>query len=262
MIIILPIQKQITLAILFIIFLTFSVCAQSVLLVSSNTNVYDTYKEQKVVILKLEKDTWVNYKGKYGNFFKISNFFGKDEYYPNGIFEGYVNINSVLDTSTRKEYKSHISIKPVQNLDANHEQHLLQLETSPKSFEIEGYYLGMSQKDAISANSSSLQLSGHNYEIILHFNSLNILSSIEINGESEDAMAVDTSIKNQVYQLKKYITEKNGNPSESKNYPSFLELDDAKVNSVEIWDLPVKSIFLGIGEKDDLYYPSALFLKK
>ena len=256
------IKGQIIFGIIFFNFINVSSFSQSVLLISSNTNVYDTYQEQKVVLLKFDEDTWVNYKGKYGGFIKISNFFGKEEHYPNGIIEGYVKINSVLDTSTRKEYKSHILLNQPQDSSTLNEQSIPQLVKNAKKYDIDKYYLGMPEKDAKSVNRKSINLLDHNYEIKLHYNSTNVLSKIEIIGKQEDALAVDTSIKTQIDQLMILLISKNGKPNKSANYPSFLELEDEKVTNVAIWDLPGKSIFVGIGETNDLYYPSVTYLKE
>ena len=95
--------------------------AQSVLLISANTTVYDNFREDKIAKLKLDEDTWVNYKGRYGDYFKISNFFGKDEYYPRGIIEGYVSINTVLDTASREDYEKYIKTNAQPNSTSNPE---------------------------------------------------------------------------------------------------------------------------------------------
>ena len=256
------IKGQIIFCIIFFNFISVSSFSQSVLLISSNTNVYNTYQEQKVVLLKLDEDTWVNYKGKYGGFIKISNFFGKDEYYPNGIIEGYVNINSVLDTSTRKEYKSYVLPNQQQDSSINNKQNARQPDVNPEKYDIDRYYLGMLEKEAKSVNRNSINLLDHNYEIKLHYNSINVLAKIEICGKHEDALAVEASIKNQIDQLIILLISNNGKPNKSANYPSFLELEDGKVTNVAIWDLPGKSIFVGIGETNDLYYPNVTFIKK
>ena len=254
------IQRQIIFSIITLHFISLSAFAQSVLLLQSKTNVYDNYTESRIVLLNLKEETWVNYKGKNGDFIKISNYFGKEEFYPNGVFEGYVHIKSILDTSTRKEYKNLIAAIPLTtSISIESVQNSSQPESISSIYDIDKYYLGMSEKDTGSAHRSSINLYGYDYKINLHFNASRILSKIELTGKREDAMAVDESIKNQIIQLKNMLTKKNGLPGKSTPYPSFLELEEEKVTNVAIWKLTKKNIYLGIGETNDLYYPRVTF---
>ncbi len=249
-------------------FIQWQATAQSVLLIRSNTTVYDSYKDDKVELLKLKEETWVNYKGKYAEFFKVSNFFGKDEYYPNGIFEGYIQINSVLDTSNRKEYKNLVLVTmptekitmPSETVTASSEPESLNNITT--EFDIENLYLGMPETDARLSSNRIIKISDYEYKIRLHYNAEKRLDKIEMSGNQEDAMAIDASIKNQIIQLKEILSEKNGAPTALKDYPNFLELDEEKVNNIYKWELPTKLILIGIGEDKALYYASVIFILK
>jgi len=241
----------------------YNTTAQSILLIESGTNVYNTSDEAKYVERKIDEETWVNYKGKNGEFIKISNFFGRDQYYPNGIFEGYVNINSVLDTSTRKDYKNLVVSNNKNTISTKVvEQNVSIIESSKLSYDIGKLYLGISKKNIASGNDKYISLNGYDYNIQLSFNSSQVLTQILLTGKQEDAMAVDTSIKDQIIMLKNMLIEKNGHPSQSADYPSFLELEDENITNLATWKLDNKSVFIGIGESNDLYFPSVIFKMK
>ncbi len=259
-----PKIKPIVFSTLIILFcINFFASAQSVLLINSNTNVYNSIDESKYVLRKIDDETWVNYKGKNGEYIKVSNFFGKDEYYPTGIFEGFVHISSVLDTSTRKEYKNLISFSDNKNLFSNVvEQDKLNIESNLKNYDIGKLYLGMTKNNIEPGSDKSISFNGYNYNIQLSFNSKEVLTQILLSGKQEDALSVDTSIRDQIIKLKNMLIEKNGYPSQSIEYPSFLELEVDKLTSLAIWDISNKSVYLGIGESNDLYFPSVTFKVK
>ena len=257
-----PIKRQYIVPFFLSLIINSQLLAQSVLLISANTSVYDSYKEDKIVIIKLKEDTWVNYKGKYDDYFKISNFFGKDEYYPMGIFEGYVNINSVLDTASREEFENYIQPNlVVENFTVNSEPGLPQPNTSPSRLDIDNYYLGMSENDALAIGRTTLKIESYNYQIELHYTSTKMLSVIELQGEKKDALAVDGLLKSQIEELRIFLQEKYGNPSTLINYPSFLELEEGKTYNVATWLLPGKRITLGLTENNNLFH-SRMVLQK
>jgi len=224
--------------------------AQSLLLIKSNTKVYDTYNDERMVKLKLNDELWVNYQGKQGDFIKISNYFGKDQNYPDGIFTGYVTITSVLDTASRDDYHQ-------LQLTTRSEVAFIEVQAEePKSIatDIGDYYIGMSKNDALAIERSSLVLGKNKYGVDLTFSKVNDLSEVTIKGESEDALAVDGNIKQQIKELDAILQRKYGKPSKTFAYPSFLEIETNNIFRVASWILPRKTVMLGIGEKNDLYY--------
>jgi hypothetical protein len=82
-----------------------------------------------------------------------------------------------------------------------------------------------------------------------------------LSGKSENALAVDGSIKQQVDELKVMLRRKYGSPIKTNPYPSFLEIEIGKVFQVATWILPGKSITLGVGENKDLFF-AAVTLKQ
>lgn len=257
-----PIKVQHTFLLILLIFLQHALQAQSVLLISSNTEVYDSYKDNKIRKLKLDADTWVNYKGKFGDYFKVSNYFGKDEYYPIGIFDGYVNINSVLDTVTREEYSalnlSNQSLNSISLPEATNYDSPTKTVISP---DIDNYFIGMPKTDALAIGKSSVNLRNRNYTIQLKFNAQDMLSRLELSGKSENALAVEDVIKSQIKDLELIMNTQYGNPEVTITYPSFLEIEENKIYELIKWTVTGKAIILGIGEKNDLYY-SSLIIKE
>ena len=257
-----PIKFQHTFVLILLFLIHHSVQAQSVLLIRPNTEVYDSYKDNKIRKLTLDADTWVNYKGKFGEYFKVSNYFGKGEYYPIGIFEGYININSVLDTVTREEYSAlNLPNQPLNNISI---PEATNFESPPKatgSPDIDNYFIGMPKTNALATGKSSVNLGNNNYTIVLKFNAQDMLSSIELSGSSEDALAVDGVLKSQIKELESIMNKHYGNPKITKTYPSFLEIEENKIYELINWSVTGKAIILGIGEKNDLYF-SSLIIKE
>ncbi|MCG8306345.1 MAG: hypothetical protein MI975_03075 [Cytophagales bacterium] len=249
---------------------TNNLSAQSILLISSGTKVYDSYKDNKVVKLDVKEDTWVNYKGKYGSYFKISNFFGKDRDYPIGIFEGYVRITSVIDTASRGEYDqltgaiSGTTASGAGITPPTHER------TSPApspreakpTYDVDKYFVGMPKADALSGNKSEVDIGKSKYKIDLSFGRNNTLSELMLQGSPMDALAVEGPIRQQTKELIDYITHKFGKAANSHGYPSFLEIDENGLYEIASWSLPDKNISIGVGEKDDLYFSSLIIRQK
>lgn len=236
---------------LFFLFLLFhNAYTQSILLIESDAIVYDTYKEERLMKLRLKDNLWVNYKGKQGNFIRISNYFGPDHEYPNGIFDGFVSVTSVLDTAKRKDYAE---------LQLN-DSPTIEIIESPapanRTFktDIADFYIGMSKNDALALSKSSFTLGDNRYGLDLSFSSLGRLSELILEGKAEDAMAVDSSIKQQVDELRVMLRSRYGTPIKSNPYPSFLEIEVGNTFQVATWRLPGKSVNLGVAEKNDLYY--------
>ena len=231
--------------------------AQSVLLVKANTDVFDSYKENKISLLKIKEETWVNFKGRYGQYFKISNYFGQDKLYPIGVFEGFVNINAILDTLSRDEYEN----MDDQIIDRNL---AMDLKPNPKSsehprmnFDIENYFIGMNKSDFNSNPASSTSLKNFKFKIDTKFNRQNILIQIRLTGPDEDALGVDDIIKKQVYELHRFLEDKYGKPFKTSGYPSFLEIEEDQTYNTASWRAAGKLIHLGIGEHNDLFYSIA-----
>ena len=261
-----PIKHILFLTFLLLILLTIEIQAQSILLISSGTKVYDNYNENKVAKLNLTEDTWVNYKGRYGDYFKISNFFGKDKSYPYGVYDGYVSITSVLDTATREEYETLVlensDLLPSSNeLNSPVSSVIEDKREIEKKFDIDRYFIGMSKSEAISNNKSSIQLGRFTYKIELKFDEANTLSEVKLIGDKKDALAVDGLLKQEIVELNEHILKEYGKPTRSNNYPSFLEIAENKIYIVSTWSLPTKNIVLGVGEKDDLFYSSLIFMR-
>lgn len=243
--------------IIIFVFIGQNAFSQSVLLLKANTDVYDSPNDNKILKVKFKEETWVNYKGRYGQYFKISNYFGKDKLYPIGIIEGFVNINSVLDTISRDEYENYD--KPNEDFIFTNNQNTTPVQpVSPSvNYDIENYFLGMKKADLSSNPVSSTSLSKFVYKIDTKFNTQNVLYHIRLTGADEDAMAIDEIIKNQVNELQIFLENKYGRPFKTSNYPSFLEIEENQIFNVASWRTSGKLINLGIGEHDDLYYSIA-----
>lgn len=243
--------------------------AQSILLISSGTKVYDNVGDDKVVKLNVKEDTWVNYKGRYGNYFKISNFFGKDRTYPGGVFDGFVSITSVLDTAAREEYDDLLSSGIlITTSDTESDVQNSAKTTPPKiqarpniNYDVDKFYLGMAKAEAIALNKSLIQIGKSTYNIALTFNQNSTLTEMAISGDSKDALAVEGFIKQQTEELLEAVKDQFGKSQKSSVYPSFLEIVENKIYSIAEWSLPAKTIVIGVGEKDDLYY-SSLIIKQ
>jgi len=227
------------------------------LLIEADTKVYDTFSENMVVKLKLKDDTWVNYKGKKGHMIKISNFFGKDQEYPSGIFSGYVAIESVLDTARREEYAElrNFSIVRIETYDK-----IESPAPRPKSFKSEGtdiggFYIGMPKVEALAISKPSLSIGSHRYALDLDFSTTGYLSALIVTGTQENALAVESKIKEQVDELNNLLIDKYGYPNNIESYPSFLEIESGNVFQYAYWYKSGKIVSLGIGEQNDLYYP-------
>ena len=229
---------------------------QSIFLVKPNTNVYDSYAEDKIVKLTIKEETWVNYKGRAGEFFKVSNFFGKDKYYPIGIFEGYITINAVIDTANRAEYESLITSTNDNNYVVKTSEKTQESNALAARTDLDQYYLGMTKSDALSVRKPTYVVGNNTYKVNLEYNQNNMLSKIELSGKPEDALAVSEGIKSQADQLKSWTIEKYGKPGNSNSYPSFLEIDEGQLYETAIWNLPGKRISVGITEQNDLYFSS------
>ena len=241
---------------------------QSILLISSGTSIYDNYKEEKAVKIKLTEDTWVNYKGRYGDFFRISNFFGKDKNYPYGIYDGYVSIVSVLDTATREEYEkiATLSVEPTSDgtiigSSKNNENPVTPEVKTSIAYDIDNLFIGMHKSQAITVGRPSFEIADNNFKIDLRFDQSNLLSEIRLSGDAKDALAVDGFIKKQTEELINYSITQFGKMSGTNTYPSLLEINENEIYSVATWVLSGKKITIGVGEKDDLYY-SSLIIKK
>ena len=252
-----PIQRIGLIMLFLILVLVQKSFTQSLLLIKSDAIVYDTYKEEKIMKLRLKNEMWVNYKGKHGDFIKISNYFGKDQEYPIGIFDGYVSIYSVLDTATREDYYQ------LQLADAPSIEIIDTPAPAKKSSsaDIGKFYIGMLKSDALALSTSSFTLGKNRYGIDLSFSEQDLLSTLMLTGKPEDALAVDSSIKQQVDELKAMLRRKYGIPIKSNTYPSFLEIEIDKIFDVAMWILPGKSVRLGVGEKNDLYYAVVAIIK-
>ena len=231
--------------------------AQSVLLVKANTDVYDSYKENKISLLKIKEETWVNFKGRYGQYFKISNYFGQDKLYPIGVFEGFVNINAILDTLSRDEYENIDDYNFDRNLTKGQKTTLILSENPGMNYDIENYFIGMNKSDLNANPASSMSLANFMYKIDTKFNRQNILSQIRLTGPDEDALAVDEIIKKQVYELHRFLEDKYGKTFKTSVYPSFLEIEENQIFNIASWRASGKLIHLGVGEHNDLYYSIA-----
>jgi len=240
-----------------LIFISQNAFSQSVLLLKANSDVYDNPNDNKILKVKVKEETWVNYKGRYGQYFKISNYFGKDKLYPIGIFEGFVNINSVLDTISRDEYENYDKSSEDFIFTDNQNSTPIQSVSPSVNYDIENYFIGMNKTDLSSNPVSSTSLSKFVYKIDTKFNTQNVLYHISLTGADEDAMAIDEVIKNQVNELQIFLENKYGRPIKTFNYPSFLEIEENQIFNVASWRTSGKLINLGIGEHDDLYYSIA-----
>jgi hypothetical protein len=241
--------------------------SQSVLLIKSNSSVFDSYDVKKSVLATLNEDTWLNYKGIQGDFVKVSNFFGKDKLYPNGIFEGYVDIISILDTMDRQQFDDlHIFETYEQPFSENPDSFsLIDKETTEKKktkYDVDNYFLGMSRQEANAVGTKKINLANADYTILTSYDENNTLSKIVLKGNHQDALSVDTSIKNTISSLAKYYSELYGNPNVTNAYPSFLEIEESGITQLYIWQEVDKSILIGIGEENKLYFSTVEIQKK
>ncbi len=241
--------------------------SQSVLLIKSNSSVFDSYDLKKNVLKNLNEDTWLNYKGIQGDLVKVSNFFGKDKLYPNGIFEGYVYINSILDTMDREQFEDMLISETYElpfTTTADSFTLIDEKTTKKKNtkYDAGDYFLGMSKEDAISVGTKKINLVNADYNIILSYNDHNSLSTIVLKGDQQNALAVDTSIKNTISSLLNYYSNIYGPPSISNEYPSFLEIEDSITSKIYIWDINDKTIVIGIGEENKMYFSAIIFQYK